>query len=274
MAEARLYEKIAAEFIGTFFLMVIIGLCVGETSADVKILTPLAIGCALTVLVYSLGTVSGAHLNPAVSLAIWVTQRCEFGPKDLAAYSFAQLSGGACAGLVFSSLHKANHFTLDPMDSAGVAIALEVMMTTFLIFVILNVATTKHDPAMAANPFFGAAIGCCIPAAAVASGGLNQCCLNPAVAVGALLAELHNHHVMEDKPASRHLTNYLIFSFAPLVGSIIASICFFAVRGSVEYANHPLVLGAFTDDDEIVGLTHDLDHLRTKAANRTDGRYA
>ena len=74
-------NKYIVEFVGTFFLVLTIGLAV-IPPGDAGTLAPLAIGAVLTVMVYAGGHVSGAHYNPAVTLAVWLRGKCE--GKDIA----------------------------------------------------------------------------------------------------------------------------------------------------------------------------------------------
>ena len=85
-------NKYIAEFIGTFFLVLTIGCTV--IGAGSGVIAPLAIGAALMVMVYAGGHVSGAHYNPAVTLAVWLRGRCE--AKDVVPYWIAQIAGAWC----------------------------------------------------------------------------------------------------------------------------------------------------------------------------------
>ena len=89
-------KKCLAEFIGTFFLVLTIGCTVIPGVAGV--IPPLAIGAALMVMVYAAGHVSGGHLNPAVTLAVWIRGRCE--TKDVLPFWVAQLVAGGLAPLM------------------------------------------------------------------------------------------------------------------------------------------------------------------------------
>ena len=82
-------KKFLVEFIGTFFLVLTIGMTV--IIPGLGSLAPLAIGLALMVMVYAGGHVSGAHYNPAVSVAVWLRGRCS--SADVAGYIAAQLLG-------------------------------------------------------------------------------------------------------------------------------------------------------------------------------------
>merc|ERR1719456_57626 len=85
--------KYLAEFVGTFFLVLTVGCCVLTGSVGAA----LSIGATLMVMIYALGSVSGAHFNPAVTLAILLSGRGILNMTDAAFYMFAQLFGGICA---------------------------------------------------------------------------------------------------------------------------------------------------------------------------------
>ena len=84
------------ELIGTFFLVLVIGLTVIEPGAGS--LAPLAIGAALMVMVYAGGHISGAHYNPAITLAVWMRGKCD--TKDVLPYMILQVVGGVLAAIV------------------------------------------------------------------------------------------------------------------------------------------------------------------------------
>ena len=89
-------KKYLVEFIGTFFLVLTVGMCVIDPSAGN--LAPLAIGSALMIMVYAGGHVSGGHYNPAVTLAVWLRGRCP--TKDVLPYWVAQILGALAASAV------------------------------------------------------------------------------------------------------------------------------------------------------------------------------
>src|ERR1051326_3814500 len=92
-------KKYVVEFIGTFFLVFTIGLVV---RGGVGPLGPLAIGAILMVMVFAGGAASGAHYNPAVTLAAYLRGRCD--AKDVAPYWAAQFIAAAVAGLLINFL--------------------------------------------------------------------------------------------------------------------------------------------------------------------------
>src|SRR5437764_8870102 len=89
-------NKYVAEFIGTFFLVLTIGCTVIPGAAGV--IAPLAIGAALMVMVFATGYVSGAHLNPAVTVAIFLRGKCPAG--DVIPYWISQIAGAIAAAFV------------------------------------------------------------------------------------------------------------------------------------------------------------------------------
>ncbi len=89
-------NKYLTEFIGTFFLVLTVGCTVIPGNAGV--IAPLAIGASLMVMIFAGGHVSGAHYNPAVTLAVWIRGRCD--TKDVIPYMVAQVAAAVVAALV------------------------------------------------------------------------------------------------------------------------------------------------------------------------------
>jgi aquaporin Z len=174
-------SKYLTEFIGTFFLVLTIGCTV--LFEPLRIMAPLAIGAALMVMVYAGGHVSGAHYNPAVTLAVWMRGRCP--TSDVAPYMIAQLSGAVLAAIVAAFLAGPGQ-PLTMVNVPGALLA-ELLFTFALAYVVLNVATAKGT---AGNSFYGLAIGMTVTAGAYAVARIGGGAFNPAVAVGAGLMKL------------------------------------------------------------------------------------
>src|SRR5882724_327478 len=169
-------KKYLVEFIGTFFLLLAIGMAVIDPGAGN--LAPLAIGATLMVMVYAGGHVSGAHYNPAVTIAVWLRGRC--ATSDVPFYIVAQLLGATAAAFLVLALK--DHPTVAPMaPNIGHALIAEFVGTFGLAYVVLNVATAKGT---SGNSFYGLAIGFTVVAMAFALGGISGGAFNPAVAVG------------------------------------------------------------------------------------------
>ena len=169
-------HKYAVEFIGTFFLMLTIGCAV---LGGVGPLAPLAIGSALMVMVFAGGHVSGAHYNPAVTLAVFLRGRCP--ASDAGPYVAAQVLGAVCAAFLTPFLTGAHAAAVQAPLGLPALIA-EAIWTFALAYVVLNVATAKGT---AGNSFYGLAIGFTVAAGAVVIGPISGGAFNPAVAVGA-----------------------------------------------------------------------------------------
>ncbi len=171
----ELLKKLLVEFIGTFFLVLTIGCCV--FSAGEGIIAPLAIGFCLMVMVYAGGHVSGAHYNPAVSIAAAI--RGALSWKELVPYWIAQLLGGSVAALAVQQLVtvKAGEANF----AVCKLVAAEILFTFALCYVVLHVATAKANEN---NSFYGLAIGSTVMVGAFATAGLCLGAFNPAVALG------------------------------------------------------------------------------------------
>src|SRR5580700_8325731 len=176
--DGLLLRKCIVEFIGTFFLMFVIG-CV-SSQAHVS-LGPLAIGATLMVMIFAGGHVSGAHYNPAVTLGVWIRGMCN--GVETTFYVVAQVIGAVAAAIVVPMLF--GHTVTAGTTGSTVQVILAEFLGTFaLVYTVLNVATA---PATAGNSFYGLAIGFTVFVQAVAVGSVSGGAFNPAVAVGASL---------------------------------------------------------------------------------------
>ena len=164
------------EFIGTFFLVLVIGLTVLPPGAQG--MAPLAIGVTLMVMVYAGGPISGGHYNPAVTLAVFLRGKCT--SKEASGYWISQFLAGAAAGQ--TALYLKAAAAPAPGDiNVSAALVVEFLFTFLLAFVVLNVATSKKSEK---NSYFGLAIGGTVIAAAYAAGPISGGAFNPAVALG------------------------------------------------------------------------------------------
>ena len=176
-------KKYLVEFIGTFFLVLTVGMTVIEPGAAGE-LAPIAIGSALMIMVYAGGHVSGGHFNPAVTVAVWLRGRCS--QADVPGYIGSQLIAGIVAAFVVLGLKG------DPSVSAKTiavfpALVAELVGTFALAYVVLNVATAKGT---AGNSYYGLAIGFTVTTMAFALGPISGGAFNPAVAVGITVMKL------------------------------------------------------------------------------------
>merc|ERR1719316_2030280 len=177
-------------------------------------------------MVYALGSVSGAHFNPAVTLAILCSYRGLISVQDSVLYIVFQLLGGVTAGLTYLWIFG-DSFMLQPVGKYTVysALCVEVVYSMALCYVVLNVATThKQD----GNNYFGLAIGFTVVSAALAIGGLSGCCLNPAVALGTMSVQAFDTGMTA-------MQYFPLYFFCPYIGSAFACAAFYAVQKADEY---------------------------------------
>jgi aquaporin Z len=169
-----------AEFLGTFFLTFAVG-CNTLTNSYVWGATSNA--CTLMVLIYAFGDVSGAHFNPAVSIACFVSMRLSFG--ELMVYMLVQLFGAALGCMTYSLLFYQS-FNIAPMlgfQWYQAAIA-ELCFTMMLCFVVLStVFPARQSPQETPPQFAPLAIGMVLVAGAHGAGAISGGCFNPAIAL-------------------------------------------------------------------------------------------
>jgi aquaporin Z len=168
-------KALLTETIGTFFLVLAIGLSV-NLGAD---LAPISIGFTLMVMVYAGGRISGAHYNPAVTVAAVI--RGALPASKLAGYWGAQLAGGVGAAFL---VYKFTGTTLTVAPAADAtalkSVVGEAIATFALAYVVLHVATSD---ATKGNSYFGLAIGATVMALAIAMGPITGGAFNPAVGI-------------------------------------------------------------------------------------------
>jgi aquaporin Z len=176
-------RRYITEAIGTFFLVFTV-CCASATNPG---LAPLGIGAVLMVMVFAGGHISGAHYNPAVSLAAMIRGRLTL--IDMGYYWAAQIVAGlAAAGIarfVFPAHPQAMKIT--GAHHIWAAFVVELLFTFALAYVVLNVATSKDHPN---NSFYGLAIGFTVAAGATAVGAISGGAFNPAVGFGVIVSGL------------------------------------------------------------------------------------
>lgn len=198
------------EFIGTFFLVLTVGLVVlGGVP-----LGALAIGSALMVMVYMGGHISGAHYNPAISLAAVLGGKLE--KRELLPYWLAQLAGAVAAALAVRAI-LGQTFAPAPGPQASVLAAwlVEILFTFALCLVVFH--TAMHEKTKG-NSYYGLAIGFTVMAGAIAGGPISGGAFNPAVGVGPILV----HATIGDGG----LADLLLYIVAPCLGGILAAFVF------------------------------------------------
>lgn len=215
-----LYSRLVSEFWGTFVLVLTVGLNiqVGHPTAGAS---ALSIGAALISMIFALGSVSGAHFNPAVTLACVSSGRNICSVSDGVAYVLAQCVGGIAASVsCYMITHRWDLKVCPPGKYSLVQATVAEMVFTFVLaFVVLNVATVKKTKGL--TQFFGFAIGSCFMVGGFGIGGVSGGALNPAISLG-----LTVHHLI----SGGGLVNFACYVLAELVGGTLAAVAFKTIR--------------------------------------------
>lgn len=208
-------KNLVAEFIGTFLFLVVITAAINHAGA----FAPIAIGGMLMAMVYAGGHLSGGHFNPAVSLGAVI--RGVLPASDLLPYWAAQVVGGVMGAFVGNYIvGTESRLNTDATMPLGPGMLAEVIGTFALVYVVLNVATTKKNEG---NSFYGFAIGSTVMAFAFSVGGVSGGAFNPAVGTGITLTGI--------VPIG-NLLYYWVFN---LIGGIFAALVFNHIeKGSFE----------------------------------------
>jgi aquaporin Z len=201
-------KKALVEFIGTFFLVFAIGMAVRSGSP----LAPLAIAASLMAMIYGGGHVSGAHFNPAVTLAALIRGSCP--KKDAVPYLIAQFLAAICGAALTCWI--AGEVAAPALHGTIPSAVVEFLFTFALAWVILNVATAKGT---AGNSFYGLAIAMVVLAGAVSVGGVSGGAFNPAVGLAVYLMGMES---------AKQLAVYFV---ADLAGGAVAALAFLYVNG-------------------------------------------
>lgn len=188
------------EFLGTFFLVLVIALT-GE---------PIAIGAILIAMIYMGGNISGGHYNPAVTFAVFM--RGKITGNKVYKYMVAQIVGGLAAALAYEVI-TGKLFIPTPANGVELytVFMIELLFTFALCTVVLQVATNEVNQP---NQYFGLAIGLTIMAAVYAGGKISGGVYNPAVAIGPILADSNN--------LATNISSLLVYIGAPMLSSVLA----------------------------------------------------
>jgi aquaporin NIP len=200
-------KKLAAELLGTFALVfagtgaIVIDEVRGGAVSHVGV--ALTFGLVVLAMIYAVGDVSGAHLNPAVTVGFVAAGR--FDARQALPYVAAQCAGAVLASLTLRGLFP-SHATLGatlPAGSDGQSFVLEVVLTGLLMFVILSVSTGAKEKGITA----GIAVGSVIALEALFAGPVSGASMNPARSLGPALVSLR-------------LESIGVYLVAPVVGAL------------------------------------------------------
>ena len=207
-------KKIFSEAIGTFTLIFLGAGAIVSGKADLQGVA-LAHGLAIFVMVSALAGISGAHFNPAVSAAMFVTKR--ICGQDFLYFVLAQLAGATLASLALNYIYgNSNGYGLPAIatgTSVGAGVLAEILGTALLLLVIFGVAVDKRSVA-ASHP--GLPIGLTITAVILSVGPITGAALNPARWFGPALV-------------SGDWSNAWVYILAPTVGAVLVAVAYSAV---------------------------------------------
>ena len=227
-------KKYIAEFIGTFILVFMgcgTAMTVGCDSEKGSgyLLTAFAFGLAIVAMAYSVGNVSGGHVNPAVSLSMLISGR--MGIADFLAYVVAQCFGAIAGSAVLSliwdmaSLEDKTGGTLGSNGLSGVrndqlaGFIVEAVLTCIFVMTILGVTSAKQKH----GSFGGLVIGLTLTGIHIIGIGLTGTSVNPARSLAPALVTAINGD-------SDNLKNLWVFIVAPLVGAAIGAVIYMFVE--------------------------------------------
>ncbi|HJO05708.1 MAG TPA: aquaporin [Acidobacteriota bacterium] len=214
-----------AEGFGTFVLtfMGAAAVCTDSYSGGQVGVTGIALahGLTLAAIVSALGHVSGAHVNPAVTLGALLVRAID--PPRALAHIGAQLAGAVVAGLMLAATFGADVWdpvhlgapALGPGVEAGTGVFVEMILTLVLVFVILQMAADPRAP----RHVHGLVIGATLAAAVLVGGPLTGAALNPARAFGPALA-------------AGFWSAHYVYWVGPLLGGVLAAVLYVYLNSS------------------------------------------
>jgi aquaporin Z len=188
-------QRYIAELLGTFALVFCgTGAIVIDNVSNGSVThvgVAITFGLIVMSMIYALGNISGAHLNPAVSIAFLLAGR--FAPKDLIPYIISQITGAFLASFTLHFMFPTDTMlgTTIPAGSDGQAFVLEFILTFFLMFVIINVAQGSKEQGM----FAGLAIGSVVLLEAMFAGPICGASMNPARSLAPAVVSVHYEHL-------------------------------------------------------------------------------
>jgi MIP family channel proteins len=213
-----LLRRAAAEAIAAFFLVfagcgaIVTNATQGNQLGPVGI--SIVFGLIIMAMIYAIGHLSGAHINPAVTLAFWAIRH--FPAKDAAAYVCAQMVGAIGAALTLLAVWPAKPAALGatvPHVGTGAALLYETLLTAILMFVIIAVATDSRAGGATAALAIGGAVGL----GALFGGQITGASMNPARSLGPALVVGEWH-------------DFWIYVAGPVLGALLGATAYLLIR--------------------------------------------
>lgn len=214
--EYGLLPRLSSEVIGTFMLVVTVGLNVLASYKGAAF----SIGMALSCMIYAIGDISGGHFNPAVTVAILASGRGKQNVTEAGYYMGAQIVGGILGAFTYAIAHGGETFPLGPGAGhswLGVA-TVEILFTFVLTKVVLGIALLKDNKV---GEFGGFIVGSCVIVGGFAAGGVSGGSLNPAVSLG-----ISTSHIL----GGGLFWKGLVYSAFEIIGAALAAAVFRTVH--------------------------------------------
>lgn len=215
-------SQYVAEFIGTFFMVffgcgaiILSQISHGETN---ELTISLAFGGSISIMIYAVGHISGAHFNPAVTLAFWIAKR--FPSRRVPCYLLAQFLGALLASTIHcliwgNEIHDFGATTTTINLWTGFMI--EMIISFSLMFVIISVATDSR----AVGELAGIAIGSTVAVCALVMGPLTGASMNPARTLAPAVLSGNYHQLW-------------VYLFAPILGTVCGALVYDWIRCQKE----------------------------------------
>ncbi len=227
-------KKYLSEFIGTAVLVILgcgTAMLVGcDPSAGTGyLLTALAFGLSIVAEAYCIGNISGCHINPAVSLGVFISGR--MSGKDFVGYVLSQILGAVCGSFLLTEIFVWGKVTdqTGAYGSNGLAgvhgsvsagILVELILTFVFVLTVLGVTSKKANH----GSFGGLVIGLTLTVVHILGIGLTGTSVNPARSIGpALVAAVNGNYAAASV--------LWIFIIAPLLGGAAAAVCYRCLAG-------------------------------------------
>ena len=231
-----LWKKAVAECIGTFVLVFVACGVAGATGGSL-VATSLAFGLTIVAMAYSIGRISGCHINPAVSLGCLITKRMSL--KEFGIYVLSQVAGGLLgAALVFGIFKMANvnipgdacnyavGFGANGLTAGGIigALLTEIVLTCIFVYVILNVTDEKAETGKIA----GIVIGLTLTLVHLIGINLTGTSVNPARSIATAFSALIYNSTTDA------IAQVWMFIVGPFIGAAIAAVLYNVLNKSKE----------------------------------------
>lgn len=201
-------KKYVAEFVGTFVLVLVACGVAGQTGGSL-VETSLAFGLVIVAMAYSIGNVSGCHINPAVSIAMLCAKKMNL--KDFCGYVVAQFMGAiAGAAVLMGIVGDAGKLGTNALynGNAGISFAIEAILTCIFVLAILGVTSKKENSSVA-----GLVIGGALTLVHLLGINFTGTSVNPARSFGPALI-------------AGNWSGLWVFILAPLVGGVLAALLY------------------------------------------------